>query len=69
MVDEDLVGVVGVDVERVEARYLCELGVGGVLEVLLLELARLRVLVSEDEVDLVGGSALEGSWLAWRKYA
>lgn len=51
-VDLDLEGLVGLDNEGVESRRLGDAGRRGALEVLLLVLARLGVLVLEDEVDL-----------------
>ncbi|GKT83306.1 hypothetical protein Ct61P_01156 [Colletotrichum tofieldiae] len=51
-------GVVGVDNEGVELGGLDDASGGGRGEVLLLVLARLGVLVVEDEVDLVGVAAL-----------
>jgi len=47
--------------ERVELGSLDDLGGGGSAQVLLLVLARLGVLVVEDEVDLVGVAALVGA--------
>jgi hypothetical protein len=52
-VDLDLEAVVGLHDESVEARRLDDARHGGVLEVLLLVLAGLGVLVSENEVNLV----------------
>jgi hypothetical protein len=52
-VDLDLEAVVGLHDKSVEARRLDDARHGRVLEVLLLVLASLGVLVSEDEVNLV----------------
>lgn len=60
-VDLNLKRLVGVDNERVERALLGDARHGGSLEVLLLVLASLGVLVAEDEVDLVGGTALVGT--------
>jgi hypothetical protein len=49
----DLEAVVRLDNESVEGRGLDDASHGRVLEVLLLVLASLGVLVSEDEMDLV----------------
>lgn len=51
-VEQDVVGVVREDVERVQVCRLAKAGLGGNLEVLLLELAIDGVLVAEDEVNL-----------------
>lgn len=47
------------DDKGVESRELCDLGGGSSGEVFLLVLSGLGVEVLEDEVDLVGGSALQ----------
>ena len=55
-VEQDVVGVVREEVEGVEVRRLAEVRLGRELQVLLLELARDGVLVTEDEVDLQQGA-------------
>ena len=51
-VEQEIVGVVREDVERVQVRRLAKVGLRRKLEVLLLELAIDGVLVTENEVDL-----------------
>lgn len=58
IVDLDLVRVVRVDDQRVQRGMLANFGYGRVDQVLLLVFTRLGVLVSEDEVYLVGRAAL-----------
>jgi hypothetical protein len=68
-VDEDFEGLVGVDDQSVDGGDLVGAGHGGSLEVLLLVLAGLGVLVTEDEVNLDGllaGDHYGG--LAWFSY-
>jgi len=60
-VNLELEALVGADDQGVEGGLLADTSHGRVLEVLLLVLASLGVLVAEDEVDLVGGTALVGT--------
>ena len=55
-IEQDVVGAVREDVERVEVGCLAEVRLRRELQVLLLELARNGVLVTEDEVDLQQGA-------------
>lgn len=61
-VDQHLEGLVRVHDQSVEGGDLVGAGHGGSLEVLLLILAGLGVLVTEDEVDLDGLSVAEPQW-------
>jgi hypothetical protein len=54
IVDQDFESLIGVDDQGVKGGGLGDLGGRGVLQVLLLPLASDRVLVTEDEVYLVG---------------
>lgn len=60
-VDEDAEGVVRTDDECVEVGQAVGFDSRGVLHVLLFPFQALGVLVSKDEVDLVGGAALVGA--------
>ena len=61
IIDQDLESLIRVDDQSVQRSRLCDLGVRGLLEMLLLPFTSLWVSVSEDEMDFVGRSALVGT--------